>query len=130
MHDEQLASALLRSIRREPQRPLHADSAKVSDAQTAVSLSTGPALSAVGRTECADARANPATGDTVASYAVALGRAATTSYQRFSARISVEIGISNARVAKSTVTKLVMSAAEKSSPATNGASANHADISP
>jgi hypothetical protein len=58
-----------------------------------------------------------------ASYAVALGRAATTSYQRLSPCISVEIGMSNARVAKSTVTKLVTSATEKCSPATNGASA-------
>lgn len=63
------------------------------------------------------------------SYAVALGRAATTSYQRFRACISVEIGMSNARVAKSTVTKLVMSAAEKCSPATNCAFANHPSIS-
>ncbi|MEA2740342.1 MAG: hypothetical protein QOH05_3649 [Acetobacteraceae bacterium] len=48
----------------------------------------------------------------VASYAVMLGRAATVSYQRRSAVLPAGMGISNARVAKSTVTSVVMSAAE------------------
>jgi hypothetical protein len=55
-------------------------------------------------------------------YAVALGRSETASYQRLKAAHSAGRGIWKARVAKSTVTSVVMSAAEKRSPATNSAS--------
>jgi hypothetical protein len=64
-----------------------------------------------------------------ASYAVAPGLAATASYQRLSAVLSPGMGISSARVAKSTVTKVVMSAAEKFSPATQGDSTSLASMS-
>jgi len=46
-------------------------------------------------------------------YAVMLGRAAIIPYQRCNPSQSSGIGISNARVAKSMVTNVVMSAAEK-----------------
>jgi hypothetical protein len=62
-------------------------------------------------------------------YAVAPGLAATASYQRLNAPLSAGIGMLSARVAKSTVTKVVMSAAEKFSPAMKGTSASLASMS-
>ena len=53
-------------------------------------------------------------------YAAALGRVDATSYQRFRARCSSASGRLIALAAKSTVTRAVMSAAEKWLPATNG----------
>jgi hypothetical protein len=52
-----------------------------------------------------------------ASYAVALGLATTTAYQRLSLMLSAGMGILNAWVTKSTVTKAVMSVTENVSPA-------------
>jgi hypothetical protein len=53
-------------------------------------------------------------------YALALGRAATFSYQRDQLRAPLGMGIFTAAVAKSTVTKAVISAAENSAPAIKG----------
>ena len=68
--------------------------------------------------------------DLLICYAVAPGLAATVSYQCLSARLSEGTGMLSARVAKSTVTKVVMSAAEKVSPAVKGTSASLASMSP
>jgi hypothetical protein len=62
-------------------------------------------------------------------YDEALGRAETESYQRFVARFSSGEGRLIAFVAKSIVTRAVMSATEKRSPATNGTLANRASRS-
>ena len=68
--------------------------------------------------------------DLLICYAAAPGLAATVSYQYLSARLSEGTAMLSARVAKSTVTKVVMSAAEKVSPAVKGTSVSLASMSP
>jgi hypothetical protein len=62
-------------------------------------------------------------------YAAMLARAETVSYQRFSAACPSPIGRPAALVAKSTATTAVISATEKSSPATKATSASRASKS-